>query len=79
MAVFDEIRKQKILEYANVRYVEVTISAGTTLNVSHGLKRTPRKWTVAKISADANIWGTDDQEQLHLNASADCTATLEVN
>ena len=65
----------------NMRYRLITHTfpvGGVPNNIPHGLNRIPRRWPVAKISANSVVYGTADGVNLVLTASAPCTVTLEV-
>ena len=68
-----------ILSTLRYKYITHTFSAGgAENNIAHGLKRTPKRWAVVGLSANAVVYGAVDDVYLNLTASAPCTVTLEV-
>ena len=61
------------------QYLKHSFTAATTLYaIPHNLHRVPLRWAVVKNDNAAIISGTDDNENLTLQASATATVTLEI-
>lgn len=68
-----------ILSTLRYKYIDYTFAfGGTEYQIPHGLKRTPNRWAVVGLSANAVVYGTVDSVYLNLTASAPCTVKLEV-
>lgn len=61
------------------QYLTHSFTAAATLYaIPHNLHRVPLRWVVAKNDNAAVISGTDDSQNLNLEASATATVTLEI-
>lgn len=54
------------------------VLGGVPYSIPHELKRIPHRWPVVKNDSNAVIYGTADEENLILTATAPCNVTLEV-